>query len=104
MNSEKPENKEGIPEGNYCYRWTEAPSEYNNFMGSTEPCPFFGDKNFNGVNVPWCCFLNKGGLDNRDYGEDYDKLLLHFGDEAKLRETLPLDLLWDGVKECGVNA
>lgn len=90
-----------IPPGPYCYRWVEAPSPDNNFTGVTEPCPFYGEAVLNGVNVPWCHFLKQGGLDNRDYGDEWAKLVQHFGSEDALRKGLPLNLLWDGVKECG---
>jgi len=96
-------NEQLIPTGGHCYEWIERPSAENNFVGKTKPCPFYGEMVFNNVNVPWCHFLDKGGLDERDYGEDWGKLVQHFGSEEEVLEALPLGLLWDGVKECGVS-
>lgn len=92
-----------IPQGDHCYHWLELPSSDNNFTGTTKPCPFYGDKVLNGVNVPWCHYLDQGGLDNRDYGADWGKLVSLFGDGERVQKALPLGLLWDGVKECGIN-
>jgi hypothetical protein len=92
-----------IPQGHYCYTWLETPSESNNFKGKVKPCPYFTKKEFNGVEVPWCNFLDCGGLDNSHEDEDIGKLVEYFGDADKMHSALPLSLLWDSVKECGVN-
>jgi hypothetical protein len=92
-----------IPQGDYCYTWIEAPSEINNLKGKIKACPYLTKKTFNGVDVPWCNFLNCGGLDNNQDDSDIPKLIEHFGSEEKMNEELPLFLLWDMVKECGIN-
>lgn len=92
-----------IPEGDYCYTWIETPNRETNFRGKTKSCPYFTKKEFNGVEVPWCSFLDCGGLDNNQEDSDIPKLIEHFGSEEKMNEALPLFLLWDQVKECGVN-
>jgi len=92
-----------IPEGDYCYQWEETPSPENGFRGKIKTCPHYTTKTFNGVSVPWCLFLNCGGLNNGNDDEDIKALVEHFGSEEKMHEELPLFLLWDQVKECGEN-
>lgn len=92
-----------IPFGDYCYTWVEPPSEENNRKGKIKTCPYLTKKEFNGVDVPWCSFLDCGGIDNNHDDSDIEKLVQHFGTEEKMNEELPLFLLWDMVKECGVN-
>jgi hypothetical protein len=92
-----------IPQGYYCYTWVEKPNRDTGFNGKIKTCPYLTKKEFNGVEVPWCNFLNCGGLDNNHDETDIPKLIEHFGSEEKMDEELPLFLLWDMVKECGVN-
>jgi len=96
-------NTSVIPQGSYCYTWEESPSQENNCRGKVKNCPYLTKKTFNGVDVPWCLFLNCGGLSNNTDDSEIPKLIEHFGSEEKMNEALPLFLLWDGVKECGVN-
>jgi len=98
---EKNKNREElIPPGPYCY----IPDftileDHEGFP--TVYCPYHTSKEINGVIVPWCNFLNQGGISNNTTEEEYEKLVEHFGDEDKTDEQLPLDLLWDSCKECG---
>jgi hypothetical protein len=102
----EPKDTTIIPKGDYCYKFdgrrgvdekTGLP-----WMG-TKNCPYMTSKEFNGVTVHWCDFLECGDVGNYCSDEDYKKLLEHFGSEKKLQEVLPLLLLWDGCKECGEN-
>jgi hypothetical protein len=92
-----------IPQGDYCYEWIEKPNSKNNFKGSIKTCPHYTTKTFNGVEVPWCLFLNCGGISNHNDDSDIQALVDHFGSEERMNEILPLSLLWDQVKECGEN-
>jgi hypothetical protein len=92
-----------IPKGDYCYQWEEVPSSENNFRGKIKRCPYYTHKTLNGVSVPWCVFLNCGGIDNAHDDSQIQSLVEHFGTEEKMDEALPLFLLWDEVKECGIN-
>jgi len=97
----------GIPKGDYCYVFdgrkgidekTGLP-----WMG-TKRCPYYTHKEFDGVLVDWCDFMECGDVGNYDRtDEDIQKLIKYFGSEEKMEEALPLFLLWDGVKECGEN-
>jgi hypothetical protein len=99
-----------IPSGNYCYHGTRPrradepeftedgrPIRYLNY------CPHMGSKTFNGVEVPWCNFLGKGDIGNNCSDENHAKLVEHFGTQEALDKVLPLFLLWDSCKECGIN-
>jgi hypothetical protein len=99
--SQQPESQ--IPYGDYCYTWLEKPSKENGFVGKTKACPYYATKTFNGVEVPWCTFLKCGGLNNSTDDSEVANLIDYFGSEEKMNEELPLSLLWDQVKECGVN-
>jgi len=99
-----------IPKGDYCYTWIEVPSVENNFVGKTKTCPYAEVKDINGVQVPWCNYLELGGypLSGKWAGwEDFDQateiLNKHFGSEQEADKHLRLSLLFDGCKECGVN-
>ena len=99
-----------IPKGDYCYTWKEAPSESNKYRGTVNMCPYYDVKNVNGVDFPWCNYLELGGTpgDGEWTGlEDDNKaeeiLTEHFGSKEKMEEKLPLFLLFDSCKECGEN-
>lgn len=82
--------EEDIPKGIYCYD------------GNTR-CPFYSYKTYDSVKVPYCLYLNEGDISNLDEEED-KKLLEYFKcDEDELEKKFPLSLLWDQVKECGIN-
>jgi hypothetical protein len=99
-----------IPKGDYCYTWKEVPSESNNYRGTVNLCSYYDVKNVNGVEFPWCNYLELGGTpgDGNWAGwEDSDKaddiLNKHFGSTEETEKHLPLFLLFDGCKECGEN-
>ena len=92
-----------IPKGHYCYE--QDPFGDPDLNGGEMPvisCPYSTYKEINGINVPWCSFLDKGGVGNIE-DEEFDKLEKHYGSVDKVWEALPLDHLWDSVKECGEN-
>lgn len=98
--------KSNIPHGDYCYTWEETPSAANNFLGKINKCPYWQVKNINGVDLPWCAYLEAGSLPNsleqwrgwEDYAAAIQTLQDYFGD--KYEEKTRLFLLWDMVKEC----
>ena len=99
-----------IPKGDYCYTWIEVPSVENNFVGKTKVCPYAEVKDINGVHVPWCNYLELGGFPGNgkwagweDSGKADEVLIEYFGSKEKMEEKLPLFLLFDSCKECGVN-
>ena len=99
-----------IPKGPYCYTWKELPSKENNFRGQVNLCPYFQVKNIDGVEFPWCDYLELGGLPGdggfvgwSDYKKAIEVLSKHFGGEDKMDEALPLFLLFDQCKECGID-
>lgn len=94
-------DKSLIPKGDYCYTWIETPSVENKFRGKVKNCPYFKYKEMNGVKVPWCDYLECGGLPNN--GGEINKIRKYYGSEEKMDKELPLFLLFDGVKECGEN-
>lgn len=96
-------DKSLIPKGQYCYTWLEFPSKENGFKGKTKPCPFYGNKDINGVKVPWCSYLEEGGTDNGWEDEEWQKVKARYKTEEDMDNALPLSLLWDACKECGEN-
>jgi len=93
-----------IPIGHYCYT-----IDYDNY-DSAHPditpiieCPYKGIIEINGVSLPHCSYLNKAGMRNNIEDDDFEKLVHHFGSIDEVFNNLPLDLLWDGCKECGEN-
>lgn len=99
-----------IPHGCYCYTWKEVPSESNNYRGTVNRCPYYDVKNVNGVEFPWCNYLELGGTPGdgnwagwKDDIKADEVLTKHFGSKEKMEEKLSLFLLFDGCKECGEN-
>lgn len=93
-----------IPPGPYCYvmDFTKESESRNPEDGiPVVYCPFSKTKDINGVPVPWCTFLNKGGTSNDHTEEQWAKLVEYFGSDDNIFDRLPLDLLWDSCKECG---
>ena len=94
-----------IPKGEYCYTIKKIVWADNGMpIIKTNMCPYYSSRDYGeDVTVDFCEFLGKG-----DYGglndDEYALLLAYFkGDEEKMRKELPLGLLWDACKECGVN-
>ena len=99
-----------IPHGCYCYTWKEVPSESNNYRGTVNRCPYYDVKNVNGVEFPWCNYLELGGTPGdgnwagwKDDIKADEVLTKHFGSKEKMEEKLSLFLLFDSCKECGEN-
>lgn len=80
-----------IPKGDYCY----------NEKGV---CPYFSHKVIaEDVQIPYCLYLEEGDLGGLTTTE-FETLKEELGLSAnELWEKYPLDLLWDQVKECGIN-
>ena len=93
-------SKRHIPFGHYCYRVVSVSKE--TFRFKVKRCRYYAHLTFNGVKVPWCFHMDKGGVPYCDHA-DHAKLLEHFGSYRAMDKTLPLDLLWDSCKECGVK-
>ena len=101
------ENKqqELIPPGMYCYVLDYTKD--NIFGSDSTPvvyCPHSINKEINGINIPWCSFLDKGGVSNDNTDEEWKKLVEYFGSDDNVFDYLSLDLLWDSCKECGENS
>jgi hypothetical protein len=90
-----------IPKGYYCYARINAKRSY---------CPFyFTDKTRHQQENGYCSYLEKGDWDiNNEYPEyiecqkrqqdgTYKKEMIHKS------ELLPMSLLFDACKECGIN-
>lgn len=104
--NEKQKDERLIPKGQYCYEHIGRNGEGRSI------CPYFTKKTiiydntdiYNDViQIPWCSYLNEGdiGLLN---DRQIERLTQHYGCTVdRLNEMYPLDLLWDWVKECGVN-
>jgi hypothetical protein len=99
-----------IPVGPYCYggnrpRRENEPefTEDGRTIRYLKYCPYMGMKTLNGVQVTWCNFLGKGDIGNNCSDEDHARLVEHFGSQEALDKGLPLFLLWDSCKECGIN-
>lgn len=103
----KDENR--IPDGMYCYKFTGEKSMVMTKDGlvsalHTKYCPYRMTKEVaGGVRLPYCNYLKMFGFPvNKNLGDRrWNRLKKRFG--GKLYDVLALDLLFDGVKECGVN-
>lgn len=105
--------KKKIPKGFYCYTFTGERGVSKDGLPTKKikRCPFYTWKNLNGVDVPYCGLLREYGqtdpsLENHDYDLEHKKLVEYFGSEEKMGKIIrggAFDLLWDMVKECGVN-
>jgi hypothetical protein len=90
-----------IPKGNYCYVLTEEKGKHG--IPNAKYCPYMSMKEYGGIPVTYCKYMEWGDVGSIDDGE-YKKLLEYFGgDEEKLHEELPLFILFDSCKECGEN-
>jgi hypothetical protein len=97
-----------IPNGDYCYSWIETPSDKNKFIGKTKVCPYYKIKNVEGVEFPWCNYLELGGMPANgkwkgweNYEDANTKLDKHF--DSNMDQKLSLSLLFDAIKYCGIN-
>jgi len=99
----KKKSTAGIPKGSYCYGKLIRAQETYPFARTYERCPHQTMKKIAGVPVCWCKYLDKGGLPDNLEDKDFAKLVARFGGENETFDALPLSLLFDSVKECGVN-
>jgi hypothetical protein len=90
-----------IPKGDYCYKFIKGKTKWGN--PKTKCCPYLTCKKINGSMVAWCDYLELGGLLNEGTEKSYKKLIEFFGGEEILWDYMPLDLLFDSCKSCGVN-
>ena len=98
-----PEDKDtsNIPKGDYCYKYVDGKNKYG--IPNTENCPYHSYKELNGAGVVWCDYLELGGLPNDCKEGDHEKLIEFFGSTEAMLSSLPLTLLFDSCKECGIN-
>lgn len=89
-----------IPKGSYCYTIDRVDMKESKIY--TKNCPYYNYTVINTVLVPTCEYLELMGVPDCD-DETYKKLLDFYGNYDKLHEAMPLSLLWDSCKECGVN-
>jgi hypothetical protein len=93
-----------IPEGSYCY----VPDvEKNKNKDKNDPayytknCPYWGYIKDEGVDICHCSFLNVSTIPNGTSDEDYAKIKKKYGED--FWKNFTGDLIWDQVKECGIN-
>lgn len=92
-------NKNKIPHGIYCYD-SKGLCPYWNYKQITHDRK---DEDYEPISIPYCSYLNEGDLFNLTK-EQFKELLRYFNcTKEELWEKFPLDLLWDQVKECGIN-
>lgn len=88
-------NKKLIPRGYYCYIYK---------RGKRLICPYHCfvsalPEQFNG----YCIFLEKSDLNLSIYRNKHANWRNRKGEKIKVKDFLPLSLLWDMCKECGIN-
>lgn len=89
-----------IPKGEYCYTYLHERGA--NGIPKAKSCPYMCGKEYNGVVVSYCNYLEWGDIGGIT-DEEYSKLLEYFGSEEKMKQELPLFFLFDDCKECGEN-
>lgn len=89
-----------IPKGDYCYIWLNERHESG--LPKSQHCPYMCGKEYNGVIVSYCNYLELGDIGGITE-EEHAKVLEYFGSEEKMDQELPLFLLFDDCKECGEN-
>lgn len=95
-----------IPEGVYCYvpdLEKNANKDKDDLTFYIKHCPYISTIEDEGVILPYCKFLELGGINNSTSEEGFDKLEAKYGEDG-IWEKYPLDLLWDSVKQCGENS
>ncbi len=83
-----------IPKGTYCYTYDEN--------GKFQICPYWdtikdAPEQYNG----YCHYLEKGDLDLEQEMDFIDEKTKEINKGCDL--PFPVSLLWDQVKECGIN-
>jgi hypothetical protein len=87
-------NEKLIPPGTCCY--------VNDKNGQLN-CPYLIKKNIKGIGVPWCKYLNKGGIDNNWTQEERNTLVNYYGSAKNMFEELPLEGIGIATKDCTIN-
>ena len=96
-----------IPYGYYCYTFRkEIRNDNGELIGfDINRCPYWKVKKLKNSEIEYyhCKYLNENDMGNLS-DEEYHKILNYFGnDENKVNDFFKLWLLWDQVKECGIN-
>lgn len=100
-----------IPKGDYCYTIVGEGLSLE-INGEKKPyqkikrCPYWKAKDFGGVLEPYCEVLKQGSIHPDTTEEEEKKLLDFFGSEKEMEKIFPsgrICLLWEGIKECGIN-
>jgi|688.fasta_scaffold433587_3 hypothetical protein len=93
-------DKSVIPKGDYCYTISRVDMKESKIY--TKNCPYYDYTVLCDVLIPTCKYLEKMGTPGCT-DEEYKRLLDFYGDHDTLSKAMPLSLLWDSCKECGVN-
>jgi len=95
-----------IPPGPYCYVpdiEKNKNKDKDDHAYYTKTCPYWGYIKDEGVDICHCSFLNESSIPNGTSSEDYAKLKKKYGEGKDLWDKFTGDLIWDQVKECGIN-
>ena len=94
-------DKRKIPKGYYCYDHLELNKKTGKFK-IVGWCPYWSNrKNRPEQECGFCAYLNKGDWDINAEAEIIDP---HTGNILRGNDIpFPVSLLWDLVKECGIN-
>lgn len=85
-----------IPKGDYCY-------------DESDLCPYWStNSNYHEQDCGYCSYLEKGDWemnDEKKWKTTYRKDGKELSDELRSANEIgiPMSLLWDQVKECGIN-
>lgn len=86
-----------IPKGYYCY----TPIGWDGDRYLTKPCPY---REYTEYGTVRCNYLDVESIDPTPSGiESYQKAVEYFGSEDKVWKIDNGGLIWDAVKECGIN-
>lgn len=88
-----------IPRGDYCY----TPIGHNGVKMQVKYCPYWSlSKGHEKQNNGYCSYLEKGDWDlNKEKSWESASDVGNFLSASEI--GLPMSLLWDAVKECGIN-
>ena len=88
---------EGIPEGDCCYE----PIGWEGSVYRVKPCSY---REYTHYGTVRCNYLEVDSVDPTPHGRKaFIKAVKHFGSEDAVMEIDNGGLIWDGVKECGIN-
>lgn len=92
-----------IPEGPYCYTTRETPCEENGWVHKVNSCPYYKLIKDEGVDIIHCEFIDIKDIPGWVKDEQFNILVEKYGSSDAVFELYGGGLLWDQVKECGVN-